>query len=86
MAAISGNPVQDKLRDRSRRLLQRVRGWPRVLRFAVGGILVLGGAAGFLPVLGFWMLPLGLVVLSIDSPWLRHWRRRVELWWARRGR
>ena len=38
----------------------------RALRIALGGALVLGGVVGFLPILGFWMVPLGLFVLSVD--------------------
>ena len=40
----------------------------RVGRIATGSALVVGGTLGFLPVLGFWMVPLGLVVLSHDLP------------------
>jgi hypothetical protein len=38
----------------------------RPLRIMVGLALCAGGLLGFLPILGFWMLPLGLLVLSID--------------------
>lgn len=40
----------------------------RVGRIATGSALVVGGTLGFLPILGFWMIPLGLVVLSHDLP------------------
>ena len=33
--------------------------------------LMAGGVVGFLPVLGFWMVPLGLALLAIDVPFLR---------------
>jgi len=33
--------------------------------------LMFGGMFGFLPVLGFWMLPLGLALLAMDLPFLR---------------
>ncbi|MDO1585077.1 hypothetical protein [Rhizobium oryzicola] len=56
----------------------------RTGRIAVGGGLVVGGTLGFLPILGFWMLPLGLVVLSHDLPFVRRRRRRLAVWWARR--
>jgi SSS family solute:Na+ symporter len=46
--------------------------------------LVGGGLLGFLPILGFWMIPLGFLVLSIDVPALRRWRRQLEVWWCRR--
>jgi hypothetical protein len=39
---------------------------------------------GFLPILGFWMLPLGFLVLSHDLPFARRLRRRLAVWWHRR--
>ena len=56
----------------------------RLLRIAIGGGLVLLGLLGFLPILGFWMIPLGLLVLSGDIPRVRRWRRRFAVWFARR--
>ncbi len=56
----------------------------RAGRVSIGVILVAGGTLGFLPVLGFWMLPLGLLVLSHDFPLVRRKRRRLSIWWARR--
>jgi hypothetical protein len=57
-----------------------------IVRIAIGALLVLGGCVGFLPILGFWMIPLGLIVLSIDLPPVRRMRRRVEVWWGKRRR
>jgi hypothetical protein len=51
---------------------------------AIGMALVLCGLLGFLPILGFWMLPLGLLVLSHDLPIARRLRRRLAVWWHRR--
>ena len=35
-------------------------------------ILLIGcGFLGFLPILGFWMVPLGLALLALDLPFLR---------------
>ena len=56
----------------------------RILRISLGVLLILGGFLGFLPLLGFWMVPLGLLVLSIDFAIARHWRRRLEIWWGNR--
>ena len=56
----------------------------RLGRMAIGTLLVLGGILGFLPVLGFWMVPLGLLVLSVDVAAARRLRRRLAIWWARR--
>ena len=56
----------------------------RTGRIALGSALVVGGALGFLPVVGFWMLPLGLLVLAQDIPRVRRWRRNAVVWWGRR--
>ncbi len=57
----------------------------RLARTFIGVLLVLGGVLGFLPVLGFWMIPLGLLVLSVDFPSVRRRRRRLAVWWAKRS-
>ena len=56
----------------------------RIVRLAIGIMLILGGMLGFLPVLGFWMIPLGFFILSVDLPAVRRWRRRLTKWWAHR--
>lgn len=58
----------------------------RIGRMAIGVALVLCGFLGFLPILGFWMIPLGLLVLSHDLPIARRLRRRLAVWWHKRGR
>ena len=58
----------------------------RRLRILCGVLLILGGTVGFLPVVGFWMIPAGLLVLSYDIAKVRRWRRRSALWWERRRR
>lgn len=58
----------------------------RVGRIIIGLLLVVGGVLGFLPILGFWMVPLGLLVLSQDLPFVRRQRRRLTVWWATRRR
>jgi hypothetical protein len=42
-----------------------------VVRIPLSIVLILGGIFSFLPVLGLWMLPLGLLVLAVDIPPLR---------------
>ena len=56
----------------------------RLLRILIGVLLVIGGLFGFLPILGVWMVPLGLLILSIDIPRVRRWRRRFAVWFHRR--
>ncbi|OWV99055.1 hypothetical protein [Rhizobium sp. R693] len=56
----------------------------RLGRMTIGILLILGGVLGFLPILGFWMLPLGFIVLSHDLHLVRRMRRRVSVWWSKR--
>jgi hypothetical protein len=42
-----------------------------LVRIPVAILLILGGIFSFLPILGLWMLPLGLMVLAVDIPALR---------------
>jgi hypothetical protein len=53
-------------------------------RIALGAALVFFGILGFLPVLGFWMIPLGLFVLSLELPAVRRWRRRLIVRFSKR--
>jgi len=48
----------------------------KIGRILVGSLLIFGGLFGFLPILGFWMIPLGLVILSQDFAIVRRFRRR----------
>jgi hypothetical protein len=56
----------------------------KLQRTVLGIALCVGGVLGFLPVLGFWMLPLGVLVLSIEYHPIRRYRRRFEVWCGRR--
>lgn len=58
----------------------------RIARVAVGVGFIVGGFLSFLPVLGVWMLPLGLLILSIDLAFVRRWRRKADVKWGRRRR
>ncbi len=55
----------------------------RALRILLGILLIIGGIFGFLPILGFWMIPLGLTILSFEIPMVRRWRRRFVVWFSR---
>ncbi|WP_421723807.1 hypothetical protein [Bauldia sp.] len=52
---------------------------------SIAALLIVGGLFGFLPVLGFWMLPLGFLILAVDSPTVRRMNRRITVavkrWW-----
>ena len=43
----------------------------RILRIPVALVLIAGGLVSFLPLLGIWMLPLGLLLLAVDLPFMR---------------
>ncbi len=58
----------------------------RIIRITLGILFVIGGFFGWLPILGFWMIPLGLLFLSIDFAIARRWRRKLIVWWGRRKR
>jgi hypothetical protein len=52
----------------------------RWMRVPAGMLLVLGGVFSILPVLGIWMLPLGLMLIAYDVPFLRKPVGRFTLW------
>ncbi len=56
----------------------------RTLRIIAGFLFVLGGFFSFLPLLGIWMLPLGVVLLAEDIPLFRGLSARLFAWMARR--
>jgi hypothetical protein len=49
----------------------------RWVRIPVGILLIIGGILSFLPILGLWMLPLGLLLLAQDLPFLQRPMRRL---------
>ncbi|MBI6629849.1 hypothetical protein [Pontibaca salina] len=65
-----------------KRRLRRFQAWVRLhipfgLRLALGILLMLLGLVGFLPILGFWMIPLGIAIAALDvRPLCRRWRER----------
>jgi len=85
--------------QRERRIEQLIRWLPQRLRSAIhwlrkpcsrwarlpaGAFLILGGLMWFLPILGLWMLPLGLMLLSEDIAPLRRATDRMLDWVERR--
>lgn len=64
-------PERRRATARLRRLRRRVQVWsgrrlPPGMRLVAGLLLMAGGLVGFLPVVGFWMLPLGAAVAWLD--------------------
>jgi hypothetical protein len=63
---------------RALRWLRRPRS--RWVRIPVGVLFIVGGIFSFLPALGIWMLPLGLLLLAYDVPVLRRPIARFTIW------
>src|SRR6201996_3304980 len=55
--------------------------WVRLL---VAVLLIVGGVFSFLPILGLWMLPLGLLLIAQDVPILRKPMSRMIGWIERK--
>lgn len=67
----------------SRGILRGDRSVPPGLRTLVGVLFMIGGIFGFLPILGFWMIPLGAALIALDIPPIR---RRLVAWSERHHR
>jgi hypothetical protein len=77
--------LQRKLPNRLSAWFRRLRApGARWVRIPTGILLICGGFLGFLPVLGFWMLPLGVLLLSLDVPILQRPAARALDWLDRR--
>jgi hypothetical protein len=56
----------------------------RWARIPAAILLIAGGLLSILPLLGIWMLPLGVILLSEDIPLLERARERILDWIERR--
>jgi hypothetical protein len=63
----------------------RARG-ARGIRIPAAILMILGGIFSFLPVFGLWMLPVGLMLLAVDLPFLRGSVAASVIRLRRRGR
>jgi hypothetical protein len=98
---------QKKLDRKVERLAENLPGWAasavhwlrapegRWVRIPAAILLIVAGFVGFLPILGFWMIPLGLLLLAQDVPFLQRpilrlieWLERqwlaLKRWWRSR--
>lgn len=55
----------------------------KAMRVVLGCSFIVMGAAGFLPIVGYWQIPVGFMILSIDLPFMRRLRRKFTTWWNR---
>jgi hypothetical protein len=61
-------------------MFNRLREMPSLPRQILGVLLIVCGILGFLPIVGFWMIPLGLLVLSADFRWARRGYLSIHSW------
>jgi|tagenome__1003787_1003787.scaffolds.fasta_scaffold20782076_3 hypothetical protein len=59
-------------------------------RIPLALLLIVGGFLGFLPILGFWMVPIGVLLIAEDVPFLHRPTIKalggIQSWWDRRRR
>ena len=67
---------------RCARWLRQPGSW--LVRYPAAAFLIFGGVLGFLPILGFWMVPLGLLLIATDWPVLRPPLARLLQWIERK--
>ncbi len=64
--------IADRLPSKGARFVRWLRQpSSRWVRIPLALLLVLGGIFSFLPILGLWMLPLGLLLIAQDLPFLQ---------------
>ncbi|MDG5495193.1 hypothetical protein [Niveispirillum sp. BGYR6] len=95
---MSHNPHQERLDRCFSRLERDLPGWVarplawlrrpggRWLRIPMALLLIAGGCLWFLPVLGLWMLPLGIALLAFEVPPLQKPVCRLIIWGERKWR
>jgi cobalamin biosynthesis protein CobD/CbiB len=73
--------LEQELPRRMARLVRWLRNpKSRRIRIPVGVLCILGSFLWFLPVLGLWLLPLGLLLIAQDIRWLQRPVGRFMLW------
>ena len=57
-----------------------------LLRLPLAVLFIIGGIFSFLPVLGVWMLPLGVLLIAVDVALVRRWVVKTWPWVESRWR
>ncbi|MES2749872.1 MAG: hypothetical protein V4661_00725 [Pseudomonadota bacterium] len=77
--------IADRLPDKGARFMRWLRQpSSRLVRIPLSALLILGGIFSFLPILGLWMLPLGLLLIAQDIPFLQKPLARALGWIERK--
>ena len=73
--------LEQEIPERGARALRSLRHPDaRLIRIPIALLCIVGGIFSFLPVLGIWMLPLGLLLIAQDVPFLRKPIARFTIW------
>lgn len=70
-----------KVRNAVQWLLTPERRW---IRIPIAIVFLIGGMLWFLPILGIWMLPVGIILLAEDVPLFRRLSASLLAWIERR--
>ena len=78
----AANPTEPSVKQTIAKYTYRTLTWgknsvPPGIRSVLGVLFMIGGVFGILPILGFWMFPLGMAFIALDIPPARH---KVENW------
>jgi len=77
--------LERELPDRLVRVIRWMRDpEARWIRLPLGVLFIIGGLLWFLPVLGIELLPIGLLLIAEDVPFLRKPVARVMIWLERK--
>ncbi|WP_374195567.1 hypothetical protein [Gluconobacter sp. P1D12_c] len=88
----SADDYEEKMQALIRKLpewMQKTLSWLREperkwIRIPAGILFMLGGCMAFLPVLGVWMIPVGILLLSEDIPFFRRLMEKALNWIQRK--
>jgi hypothetical protein len=77
--------IADRLPEKAGRFVRWLREpSSRWVRIPLALLLIVGGILSFLPILGVWMLPLGLLLIAQDVPFLQPPLARALGWIERK--
>ncbi|CAN5272554.1 hypothetical protein BH10PSE11_BH10PSE11_03600 [soil metagenome] len=77
--------IADRLPEKGGRFVRWLREpSSRWVRIPLAFLLIVGGILSFLPILGIWMLPLGLLLIAQDLPFLQPPLARALGWIERK--
>lgn len=68
------------MHKRFKKITEKLKHMHFSVRWVIAAALILGGLLWFLPILGIWMIPLGLLLLAPDFKWARRGYLSIIMW------